>query len=463
MSPPRACCCNPPTALKGVWCGTSPVDCDWTTVPPLYFATTTLCAGTGLPIEDGQVVFYRGLCYELTDDFEPPAVMIVEDVDEVECAATCEDSRCSGPWYYQAQVCEGHGPNACVLIEYCDAQDIFAAANVPSEQAVQCITFQAPNGKCYSLLPSGFVGHVPDTTDCDVVSSIGTFYRNCCHCSQQHEDQGCASSERITPGHYSLTTPDCWTGDRQGACCGSRYSMTWQYRHRYEFYGAFGLEIDDTVTHGGTWLIGPPTTSGDCAGMKVMAVACLGSFSRVYVDLFNTYSFDHDIYSNWISAEDIQVQVPFGCWTCVYVARGGGCPCLGGHGTMFPTAWVTHFWLGYGWSFETVNGHTVETDCSYSGVETIGPISISAAWNQKNSTGGGSFAYTHEIHLSGQLSERVTVSATYTRQTIIPCELCKTQTTAPATPDDGESGDSRRAGCGPGCGGGAAETWEVLA
>jgi len=459
-----SCCCEPVFAIKGVWCGTSPAACDWTTAPALYFATTTLCAGTVDPIESGQVVFYRGLCYVLTDDFEPPPVMMVEDVDEVECIGTgptCGDTRCGGPWYYQAQICERHGPNLCVLIEYCDAQEIFAAAQVPGVQAVQCITFQV-NDRCYQLLPSGFVGYVPDITDCQIVTAISQPYRNCCHCSQAHHDQECASSERVLPTHYSLGPTDCWTGDRQGVCCGARYSMTWFYQHRYEVYGGLGLEIDDTVTHSGTWVIGPPVVNAACPGDKVMQVGCVGSFDRVFIDTFNTYTFNHDIYANWLDPQDLLVLVPFGCWDCVYVDHPSGCPCMGGNLiTPAPTPWVQHFWLSYGWNYLTVNGRSLSTDCTYAGVEVSGPISVSASWNYKNSTGSGSFAYFHEIRSSGQLTQRVTVTASYSRQTIIPCELCSTVTTANVVPPEG-GGDSLLVGCGPGCGGGATETWEVL-
>lgn len=481
-----ACCCDaePITVLKAVWCGTSPASCDWTTAPPLYFRATTLCTGTEDPIEPGHIIFYRGLCYVLTDDFTPPDPLFVEDADEVECIGTgptCEDGRCTGPWYYAAFACEHHEPTLCVLVEYCDAQAIFAAANVPGERAVDCIVF-AVDGKCYQLRPDGFIGYVGDTTDCTIISSIGTWYKSCCHCSSEQGGQQCASSEHTDPTHHSTAAPLCWRGNRQGACCGSRYSVVWSFKSHVELYsdgsGTNQKYRDDTIEHSGNFIVGPPTPCPGSPGNSGMAIDCSGTFNRVLIDGYGvgavTHTYTPSLCDNWASADELVVRPPIGCKPGgVYAIVEGACALVGS--VYSPTGWVSHVG-GPATSvrFLSNNGHSIEDDCEHSDVQTSssgGIISerLVSEWSITNGAGSGSFHYKHELYTGSPLiiAERVEVDATYFRTTIAPCERCKAQ----ANPFPGGGGDSMdggpgnamRGGCGDcGRGGGDDEPTEVL-
>lgn len=446
MSAHRVCtCCQEPgEVLKGTWCGTNPTSCEPFDPPPKYFHAAALCEGTEDPIEPGQVIFYKGLCYTLTDEFTPPDPMVVEPAMTLLCIGTgpCSDSRCGGPWYYQATPCQ-HGVSLTVLVEYCDAQAIFAAAHIPGERAVQCIVFKVGD-YCWQLRPESPFGNVPDTTGVTVIGSIGTWYRNCCHCNSETERQPCASSESAVPAHYSGAAPECWTGDPQGGCCGHKYLVEWQYRSRVQLYAdgtppggtsTRALARDDVIEHSGAFIIGPP---GDCPSspLKAMAVACQGQFRRVMLDGFpwgppTEIIWEPSLCGQWAdpSPEHLVLAPPIGCHRPVYIQRHGGCASFGG--MSLPTSWAVHLAVPTGLRYLSVNGHDLSTDCEFEGVETnvAGGQTvqrIAARWKLKHGTGGGTFEYAHDLWSGSplQLVERITIEATYKRTTVIPCGKC---------------------------------------
>lgn len=466
MSHHSCCCGGGCTPLKGVWCGTPP-SCSWTTAPDRYFCDSVVVSGTTDPIEPGQVIKYKGLCYSLTDAFVPPDPLVIEHVTEVELVGTasggaCASEACGGPWYYTAFPCE-HNTGVHVLVEYCAAQAILAGANIPGVQAVQCIVFKH-DGYCYHLDVQNFSGNLgPDPGLPTITSSAIGLYRNCCHCNSTRIDAlACVSNETTVPNPGRV----CWQGDPQGGCCGRSFLTTWSITLRVELFSE-GLKYhDDTIDAGGSFILGPPQACGvDQVGLQARCSPD-SFFKRTLIQFGSTFNYSFSPCANWPFAEDITVNPPVGCGGRQETICHAGFQLVVGGNFYNPLSWVVQADPMFLLRVFTINGHTFETDCSFSGRETSAPDAwVDASWSISNSTGGGHFSYSYEVVSGGVLVERGSFEADYTVQTIIPCERCEGSIDFAPVPEEG-AGDmaaAAPAGCATcGAGGEIDEPTEVL-
>lgn len=430
----KCTCCTPAECiLEGNWCGTAPSCLGISTPSPVYFHCSTLQAGTEDPIEDGQTVVYRGLCYTLTDDFAPPDPLKVEDVEELEIT-TCGSATCTADWYYLAVACEHNGGN--ILVEYCTAREIAASATG------QCPVFEI-GGVCYRLdLATQFVGAIASPSG-TVITSLGSaiMFDNCCHCNDIITIE-CSASY----GAFSTSAPACWNGDPRGGCCGRVYRITITWEKHVELFNGGTKYLDDVMwVEQASFVVGGPQdcASGGAGSGRAMTldIGAGAVFKRRWENtsgppIVNEY--EHDLDAQFVSGTNVTVNPALGC--------GGGPAWVKYSGTCFlrgsilghAASWFVHHtgpsFLG---RVVAVNGQTFDTACSFSGREYSGANTwVEGNWDIRANIGQGNLSYSYELVTEGLLDERGSITASYRIEIIEPCAKCDEQ--GPSGFDSGE-------------------------